>query len=98
MPTKQFDVEFVEDAIYYGKYHVDEIVNDSGRWMEYVTTIIENPETGKLYEVDWERGLTEMQENEFPWSYWDGKDSLVELKEVEPYEETIVVKKYRVVE
>lgn len=44
---------------------VDEIEGDSGRWTQHIGTIIEID--GELWRIDWERGLTELQEDEF----WD---------------------------
>lgn len=43
---------------------VYEEIKNSGRWVEYVTTVFELS-NGDLYALDWERGLTEMQESEF---------------------------------
>jgi hypothetical protein len=42
---------------------VDEIDGDSGRWTKHVQTIINID--GDLWAIDWRRGLTEYQENEF---------------------------------
>ena len=47
-----------------GEY-VDEEEGDSGRWTEYMSTIFEVG--GQLYCINWEKGLTECQENE----YWE---------------------------
>lgn len=44
-------------------FAVDEIEGDSGRWTQYVQTIIDID--GALWAIDWHRGLTEYQENEF---------------------------------
>ena len=41
----------------------DEIDGDSGRWTQGVSTIIDVD--GQLYRIDWARGLTEYQDNEF---------------------------------
>lgn len=62
-----------------------ELADEPDRWTTSASTIIET-EDGKFYELYWYRGNTEMQENEYPAQY---------AKEVEPYEETIVVKKWR---
>jgi hypothetical protein len=35
------------------------------RWTQTVLTVVKHPETGELWGVEWERGLTEMQENMF---------------------------------
>ena len=42
---------------------VDEIEGDSGRWTQGVQTIIDID--GALWAIDWDRGLTEYQDNEF---------------------------------
>lgn len=42
---------------------IDEIEGDSGRWTQYIKTIIDID--GDLWAIDWNRGLTECQENEF---------------------------------
>ena len=47
-----------------GKY-IDEEEGDSGRWTQSMSTIFEID--GQLYCIDWKRGLTEYQENE----YWE---------------------------
>lgn len=47
-----------------GKY-IDEEEGDSGRWMQRISTIFEID--GQLYRIDWERGLTECQDNEYPY-------------------------------
>lgn len=52
----------LKTLVYEGN-EVDEIEGDSGRWTQSVQTIIEVD--GVLYAVDWQRGLTECQENEF---------------------------------
>ena len=43
---------------------VCEQVFDKSRWYEDVTSIIEIK--GEFYAIDWSRGLTEYQENEYP--------------------------------
>lgn len=62
---------------------VEEISHGSGRWNEWLESIVEVD--GKFYSVEWSRGLTEMQDNEFP----DDDD---EVAEVFPYEKVTVVK------
>ena len=42
---------------------VDEIRGSSGRWTQSIRTIINI--NGELWEIDWQRCLTEYQENEF---------------------------------
>lgn len=55
-------------------YSVEEIEIDHGRWSFYVETIIEFH--GKYYSICWDRGLTELQENEI------GSQILEEVKKV----------------
>lgn len=49
---------------------------DSGRWSQHMTSIVEL--CGRHFAIDWQRGLTEMQENEFYNQPYE-----VELKEYE---------------
>lgn len=49
------------------EYVDDGITTEShgnGKWVEYVTTVFQD-EHGDYYSVDWNRGLTELQEDEF---------------------------------
>ena len=50
-------------TLVYDGFEVDEIEGDSGRWTQCVQTIIDID--GELWAIDWDRGLTEYQENEF---------------------------------
>lgn len=43
---------------------VSEESHGTGRWEEYVTTVIEYSD-GNFYSIDWSRGLTDSQENSF---------------------------------
>lgn len=43
---------------------VEEYDHGSGRWVEYVETIVENA-AGQFFKMEWSRGLTENQEHEF---------------------------------
>ena len=44
---------------------VDTIVGDSRRWQKSMTTIALH-ENGKHYRIEWQAGLTECQENDYP--------------------------------
>ena len=44
-------------------YNVARMIGDSGRWTRAVSSVIEL--CGRYFEIDWEQGLTESQENEF---------------------------------
>ena len=50
-------------TLVYDGIEVDEIKGYSGRWTQDVQTIIDID--GELWAIDWDRGLTECQENEF---------------------------------
>lgn len=66
--------------------------NGSGRWSTHMSTIIELP-SGRLYSIDWESGLTEYQENEYPWNSsgrWHH-----EPIEVEKFEEVKIITRYK---
>lgn len=101
MPTRIFEADYLRDELdlpYYADAHEGENVSyDSGRWMEYMTCYFKAPDDGKFYSFDWSKGLTENQEDEYPWGYYGSGDEPVECVEVEPYEETVVIKKYRIV-
>lgn len=66
---------------------VDEISNGHGRWTEYMTTVFELCDNGKFYALDWDRGLTEYQENNFYAQF----AKPVEKKEVITYEWTTII-------
>lgn len=61
-----------------------ELDNEPDRWTTSAYTIIEVE--GRYFGLSWRRGNTEMQEN-----YYDPQYAV----EVEPYEETIIVKSWR---
>ena len=63
---------------------VDRIEGDSGRGDKSVAVVIDAGD--RYFMIDYQEGLTEYQEN----YYSDG-----EVVEVEPYEETIVIKKWK---
>lgn len=50
-------------TLVYERGEVDEIDGYSYRWTKSVETIIDID--GELWEIDWQKGLTEYQENEF---------------------------------
>lgn len=60
---------------------VDQIEHGSSRWMTHMTTVFEIG--GRYFAIDWDRGLTEFQENE----YWKQPVEVTKRK----YEKTIVV-------
>lgn len=50
-------------TLVYDGCEVDEIEGDCGRWTQGVQTIFNID--GELWAINWDRGLTEYQENEF---------------------------------
>jgi len=78
-----FSEDEIESLIDYGNY-IDEFEGDDHRWDREVTTIIELD--GKLYAIEWRRGLTEMQDNNYfsPAPYQVEKKT--KMVEVEYYE------------
>ena len=50
-------------TLVYDGVEVDEVEGGSGRWTQHIQTIIDID--GDLWAIDWNRGLTEYQENEF---------------------------------
>lgn len=83
----EFDEEdkkmFLECCELYDEREYDE----PRRWSRFVTSICKLND--RYYVVEWDQGLTEMQEDYM----LDG-----DIYEVEPYEETIIVKRWRRVE
>lgn len=61
--SRHFTAEEIEEYVFEGDVVYEED-NGSGRWSESVTSVF-RADDGKLYEANWERGLTEMQDNEF---------------------------------
>lgn len=68
-------------------YAVEEIEHSVWRWERQVSSIVEIK--NRYFSIDWSEGLTEIQENSFNDFY---------PEEVESYEETVVVKKWRPIE
>lgn len=77
----KFTEQEIRDAIW-DFHQVEEIEHGHRRWTESMTTIVQVAD--RFFKIDWERGLTEYQENE----YWD------QPVEVTPheYEKTITVR------
>lgn len=90
---KHFTEQQIRDLIYEKDDGTFEIVNhESGenrRWSAIQTYVVKEVSTGKLYEIFYDRGLTESQDDTFV-----DQDA----PEVIEYEETIIVKKYKKVE
>ena len=76
---RKFSEEEVEDWAYEGEF-------EEGEQRRGVTSMVTIAEVdGKFYSLNWDRGLTESQEDYYPEQ---------EADEVEQIEETIVVKKW----
>lgn len=52
----------IKELVWEGRF-VDEVEGDDHRWQKEIQTIVDID--GQLYAIDWMRGLTECQENEF---------------------------------
>lgn len=44
----------------------DEFGRSMGRWRKQITTVIQRVEDGALFGIDWDRGLTENCDHEYP--------------------------------
>lgn len=87
---KEFTVdELVQIAYddYDGVEIIDVIEGDSSRWTQHMTTIFKMND--KLYALEWERGLTEYQENEFYDQPYEVKETkkMVEVTDYVPVKE-----------
>lgn len=70
---------------------VDEEEGDSGRWSIHMTTVLQDVGTNKFWAYNWQAGLTEYQENDYPW-YGVEEVELFEVVSVE-----VTVKEWRTV-
>lgn len=82
---KEIEVEDLSELICF--YNVDEIEHGHSRWTAHMETIIEFH--GKHYSIDWERGLTEYQEDEI---YPQILQEVEKVKVVREVEEWVVKK------
>ena len=79
--NREIDSDDLSELISY--YTIDEIEHGHSRWAAHMETIIEFH--GKYYSIDWERGLTEYQEDEiYPQILLEVKKVKV-VKEVEEW-------------
>ena len=83
----EFDELDYRYLVYEYELYNERECDEPRRWSRWITSICHL--NGRYFAVDWDQGLTEMQEDGF----WDSS-----IKEVEPYEETIVVKRWRPIE
>lgn len=78
---KEGDSYFVPSDVQYGDWDgikfVEELELDERRWTMVMLTIVEFD--GKLYGIEWERGLTENQEHEF----YPGTRTVYEVNKVQ---------------
>ncbi len=72
MPSRKFDAKWLKANVIQ-RYDKDErggvkvlarVEGDSSRWHQHITNIFSFE--GKTYGVEWSRGLTEVQEHEYP--------------------------------
>jgi hypothetical protein len=77
------EVEFIVDCGL-SEYSFSEEEGESSRWEQSMTTILKIND--RYFAIDWERGLTEMQEN-----YYDSQIA----KEVIPVTKTITVTEWK---
>lgn len=95
MTTRIFTLEEIDE---YSSDPVLDIHVDSGRWSEHHEIVFEAD--GKLYEVDVEEGLTEMQDyygpQRYPRADLKGQNEwTVPADEVEIYEVPVITRKWR---
>jgi hypothetical protein len=65
---------------------VDEVEGASRRWEQHMQTIVKSPQ-GFFYCIGWDHGLTENQENSYPWRTWNNPEYQdVRIIKVEPYD------------
>jgi hypothetical protein len=62
---------------------------DTRRWVSWHEVLFRAPDDGKVYAVDYRRGLTEHQDDT---DLWDGEDTITAV-EMEPYE--LIVTEWR---
>lgn len=74
-----------------GYEHVTEIEGDRSRWRQGVTVVVRRTSDGKLFGVDFQRGLTENCDHSYP---WDGDDE-AEFEEMQEVQVTKTVYQYR---
>ena len=79
---EQLDNEDIYELLW--DYKIETIEGESHRWQREITTIVKLGD--RYFAIPWKRGLTERQEDDIENSY---------PYEVEPYEETIIVTKWR---
>ena len=83
----KFTKQYIEDVYWTSEYVQDECYETS-RWLEHRSMVFEHE--GKFYRLNYDRGLTEIQDHGFLEEY-DGDE--VECEEVVPVEKTITVYK-----
>lgn len=84
------DIKQPEQDSGYGFVAVARKGEGGRRWTETMHTTIKSTVSGRFWQYEWERGLTENQENEYP-----DFDEPTTLVEVEPYTKTITVTRYK---
>lgn len=79
--------EKVDDFTY-----VATVEGDRRRWMQGITIVVSDPD-GAFWGLEYDRGLTENQDSEYPWRGWGGDRKDVELNRLYPH--TITTVEYR---
>lgn len=83
--------ELYYDGASYNNFHVIDVsILGQSRWVQGVRVTIKAPD-GKLFGYEYDQGLTEMQEDEFPWDY--GYEDRFEVYEMVESTETRTVYK-----
>lgn len=90
MPTRTFTRDELDElnVAWGGKHNVHVEQVDEGRWQVHYSVVFRAPDDGRLWEVGFQRGATEMQECD---RWYDEQE--ITATEVEPY--VVEVTKYR---
>lgn len=99
MGTRLFEKELLKSwGLPYGLNGGSLLVDDTthvGRWTEYRRVVFQAPDDHKIYQVRYERGLTELQYHD----PWDGEDQYVNpdgtIDGIEVEEFEVVTTQYR---
>ena len=70
------------------------IEGEDRRWSKLVEVYVQFPDE-RIFKWSFDSGLTEYQENEYPWDYSDSGKWDPEPEEMEKYTETVTVTKFR---
>ena len=62
---EKLDENEIADLLYEAELVEEEASEKLDRWSRSITTIVEYD--GRYFQIDWEQGLTEMQDNSYPY-------------------------------